>query len=154
MDDLRSLTDPPSDFVRRGLEDPERAILKAITRPPNEGFEPTEEEARQVLAAYRRQLEAKKLTAPTTEDLREPDHPAAFALARHIADHPVSTIQAAFRYLGMSLEFDLQDDKGELAAAIASCPGRELDPNPCKCPCYGCKHHCSAHNPSNIDPDR
>jgi hypothetical protein len=38
------------------------------------------------------------------------------------------------------------------AEAIASCPGRELDPNPCRCPCYGCKHHCSAHNPDEV-PD-
>jgi hypothetical protein len=28
-----------------------------------------------------------------------------------------------------------------------TCPGYEADPNPCKCTCYGCKHHCSAHNP-------
>lgn len=38
----------------------------------------------------------------------------------------------------------------ELAAAIASCPGRELSPNPCRCPCYGCKHHCGAHDPSGV----
>lgn len=37
---------------------------------------------------------------------------------------------------------------------IASCPGRELEPNPCRCPCYGCKHHCSAHNPADLEaPD-
>jgi hypothetical protein len=35
-------------------------------------------------------------------------------------------------------------------AAIASCPGRELEPNPCRCPCYGCKHHCSAHDPADV----
>jgi hypothetical protein len=33
---------------------------------------------------------------------------------------------------------------------IASCPGYETSPNPCRCPCYGCKHHCSAHNPEDI----
>lgn len=38
----------------------------------------------------------------------------------------------------------------DLAAAIASCPGRELSPNPCRCPCYGCKHHCGAHDPSRM----
>ncbi|MFD3999900.1 hypothetical protein [Streptomyces rubiginosohelvolus] len=37
------------------------------------------------------------------DHLAEPDHPAAYALANHIADHPISTIQAAFRYLGWSL---------------------------------------------------
>jgi hypothetical protein len=35
-------------------------------------------------------------------------------------------------------------------AAIASCPGYETSPNPCRCPCYGCKHHCSAHNPEDV----
>lgn len=35
------------------------------------------------------------------------------------------------------------------AAAVASCPGYETTPNPCRCPCYGCKHHCSAHNPDH-----
>lgn len=40
----------------------------------------------------------------------EPDNPAAYALARHIADHPVSTIQAAFRYLNAPLEIELHED--------------------------------------------
>ena len=39
----------------------------------------------------------------------EPDNPAAWALARHIADHPVSTIQAAFRYLNAPLTIELHD---------------------------------------------
>lgn len=39
----------------------------------------------------------------TASDPVEPDDPAAYALANHIADHPISTIQAAFRYLGWSL---------------------------------------------------
>lgn len=38
------------------------------------------------------------------------------------------------------------------AAEIASCPGYETSPNPCRCPCEGCKHHCSAHNPDDIEP--
>lgn len=35
----------------------------------------------------------------------------------------------------------------EAAAQIAEgrCPGRETDPNICRCPCEGCKHNCSAH---------
>lgn len=37
----------------------------------------------------------------------EPDNPAADALARHIADHPVSTIQAAMRILGWKVSFNL-----------------------------------------------
>ncbi|MFH9579079.1 hypothetical protein ACH4MO_13910 [Streptomyces globisporus] len=37
------------------------------------------------------------------DDLVEPDDPAAHALATHIADHPISTIQNAFRYLGWGL---------------------------------------------------
>ncbi|MBD3549830.1 hypothetical protein [Streptomyces sp. JV180] len=39
-----------------------------------------------------------------------------------------------------------------LAADYASCPGYETSPNPCRCPCYGCKHHCSAHQPPDAPP--
>ncbi|WP_328903246.1 hypothetical protein OHR86_27995 [Streptomyces sp. NBC_00441] len=46
------------------------------------------------------------MTQPTGE-LVEPDNPAAFALATHIADHPIPTIQAAFRYLGWKLDLEL-----------------------------------------------
>jgi hypothetical protein len=42
----------------------------------------------------------------------EPDNPAATALARHIADHPMSTVQAAFRLLGGRLDIDVQDHVG------------------------------------------
>lgn len=41
----------------------------------------------------------------------EPDSPAATALAQHIADHPMSTVQAAFRILGMRLSFELHEAK-------------------------------------------
>jgi len=27
------------------------------------------------------------------------------------------------------------------------CPGVETSPNECRCPCEGCKYHCSAHVP-------
>ncbi|MET8693606.1 hypothetical protein ABZV65_13805 [Streptomyces bauhiniae] len=40
---------------------------------------------------------------------REPENPTAYALARHIADHPLSTIQAAFRYLNAPLEVELRE---------------------------------------------
>ncbi|MFE9850280.1 hypothetical protein ACFYPN_15920 [Streptomyces sp. NPDC005576] len=36
----------------------------------------------------------------------------------------------------------------DVAAAYASCLGYEVTPSPCRCPCYGCKHHCSAHQPA------
>src|SRR5690606_4483750 len=36
------------------------------------------------------------------------------------------------------------------AAAIASCPGYEASPSPCRCPCCGCQHHCGAHNPDDV----
>ncbi|MDX3835631.1 hypothetical protein [Streptomyces europaeiscabiei] len=36
----------------------------------------------------------------------------------------------------------------EQEAAVASCPGYEASPNPCRCPCEGCKHHCGAHQPA------
>lgn len=41
--------------------------------------------------------------------LCEPDNPAAAALAQHIADHPMSTIQAAFRILGMALAIEIYE---------------------------------------------
>ncbi|MFF8831337.1 hypothetical protein [Streptomyces sp. NPDC015131] len=34
-----------------------------------------------------------------------------------------------------------------------TCPGRETVPNPCRCPCYGCRHHCGAHNPDNVEDE-
>ncbi|MFF0055633.1 hypothetical protein ACFYRI_14710 [Streptomyces microflavus] len=40
---------------------------------------------------------------PAEHDPVEPDNPTAYALATHIADHPISDIQAAFRYLGWGL---------------------------------------------------
>lgn len=49
-------------------------------------------------------------------DLVEPDDPAAYALAQHIASYPASTVMAAFRYLDMKLTFDLIDaETGEKA---------------------------------------
>lgn len=43
----------------------------------------------------------------------EPDSPAADALARHIADHPLSTIQAAMRILGWSVSLELVELKND-----------------------------------------
>jgi hypothetical protein len=40
----------------------------------------------------------------------EPDNPAADSLARHIADHRLSDIQAAMRILGWKVSFDLVED--------------------------------------------
>jgi hypothetical protein len=40
---------------------------------------------------------------------READNPAAYALACHIADHPISTVQAAFRYLNAPLTLEARD---------------------------------------------
>jgi hypothetical protein len=34
-----------------------------------------------------------------------------------------------------------------LEEAYGSCSGREEKPNLCRCPCYGCRHNCSAHTP-------
>lgn len=39
----------------------------------------------------------------------EPENPAAWALARHIADHPVSDVQAAFRYLNAPITIELHE---------------------------------------------
>lgn len=46
-------------------------------------------------------------------------------------------------------ELKIETDK--LDAFIASRPQRESVPNRCRCPCYGCKHHCSAHDPHDIE---
>jgi hypothetical protein len=32
-------------------------------------------------------------------------------------------------------------------AELTECDGVERSPNPCACPCEGCKYHCSAHEP-------
>ncbi len=45
-------------------------------------------------------------------ELREPDNPAAHALAKYIADHPISTVQAAFRYLNTPLTLTVRADTG------------------------------------------
>lgn len=65
------------------------------------------------------------MTDHTTPEPTEPDNPAAYALARHIADHPVSTIQAAFRYLNAPLAFELH----EPAAAPVVPPATGQDPD-------------------------
>jgi hypothetical protein len=48
--------------------------------------------------------------ATVTDPTAEPDNPAAYALARHIADHPLGTVQAAFRYLNAGLALELRED--------------------------------------------
>lgn len=57
-------------------------------------------------------------------------HEKAIVLAQKILNVPAAP-------MGMTEE--------NVKEAYASCPGREMDPNPCRCPCYGCQHHCSAH---------
>lgn len=40
----------------------------------------------------------------------------------------------------------LRADNARLEKLLATtCPGYEATPNPCRCGCEGCKHHCSAH---------
>ncbi len=43
----------------------------------------------------------------------EPDNPSADSLARHIADHPISTIQAALRILGRRASFSIEVPESE-----------------------------------------
>lgn len=40
----------------------------------------------------------------------EPDNPSADSLARHIGDHPLSTIQAALRILGWKVSFSVSEE--------------------------------------------
>lgn len=54
-------------------------------------------------------------------DQREPDNPAAYALARYIADHPISTVQAAFRYLNMQLTLEAREQSDEATGPVL-CP--------------------------------
>nr|WTC12496.1 hypothetical protein OHA15_33655 [Streptomyces anthocyanicus] len=51
----------------------------------------------------------------TAAEPREPDNPAAWALAQHIADHPMSTVQAAFRYLNAPLAVELHKQPADEA---------------------------------------
>ena len=60
-----------------------------------------------------RDEDAPRPVADIPDDLREPDNPAATALAQHIADHEMSTIQAAFRLLGMQLTLELRNIAGD-----------------------------------------
>lgn len=53
-------------------------------------------------------------------ELREPDNPAAHALAKYIADHPISTVQAAFRYLNTPFEITLCDQPAAPLSDAAS----------------------------------
>jgi hypothetical protein len=56
-------------------------------------------------------------------DLREPDHPAAHALAQYIASHSASTVMAACRYLGWKLEFGLTPDRCPQCGDTGACNG-------------------------------
>jgi hypothetical protein len=40
----------------------------------------------------------------------EPDNPTADALARHIGDHPITTIMATMRLLGWKVDFSVSED--------------------------------------------
>ncbi|WP_055694672.1 hypothetical protein [Streptomyces prasinopilosus] len=60
------------------------------------------------------------MTDQTADDLTEPDNPTAWALARHIADHPVSTIQAAFRYLNAPLTIEVREPASAAGQAPAT----------------------------------
>ncbi|MFF4246248.1 hypothetical protein ACFYY2_17520 [Streptomyces sp. NPDC001822] len=97
------------------------------------------EDTRDALAVARQVLGTTTRQPETEADPVEPDHPAAHALATHIADHPVSTIQAACRYLGWRLDFQVSpvrqpetetpaaDRRARYAAAIREADGWVLD---------------------------
>lgn len=55
----------------------------------------------------------------TPEPLVEPADPTAYALATHIADHPISTVLAAFRYLNTSLAIEAHKDQAPIADELA-----------------------------------
>lgn len=71
-------------------------------------------------------------TQADLDDPVEPDYPAAWALARHIADHPISVVQAAFRYLNAPVKFEFHDDglpESDDAHRCGNCEG--VDPDSC-----------------------
>ncbi|MEU1043908.1 hypothetical protein ABZ400_01975 [Streptomyces sp. NPDC005897] len=74
------------------------------------------------------------MTDQTTEP-REPDNPAAWALAQHIADHPMSTIQAAFRYLNAPLEVELTEARAVSAVLLPPADQTAFRDCPPDCPC-------------------
>ncbi|MFD8545595.1 hypothetical protein [Streptomyces sp. NPDC059649] len=94
------------------------------------------------IAAEARARLGEKPANTVPDDLREPDNPAASALAQRIADHPMSTIQAAFRILGMQLAVDARpaSPDRDCPACEASIPHDEHCPTPethnwgCGCP--------------------
>ncbi|MFJ8727683.1 hypothetical protein [Streptomyces sp. NPDC093269] len=83
--------------------------------------------------------EVRRLRAATEEptvpvddesaELREPNNPAAYALARHIADHPMSTIYAAFRYLNAPLTVEFHEDPATSDVAGEEQPATETPNN-------------------------
>ncbi|MEU1088908.1 hypothetical protein ABZ401_19095 [Streptomyces sp. NPDC005892] len=85
----------------------------------------------------------------------------ALTVARRIlgedeAQQPVAAVPAAHLPAGTNAEDCPAPEThnagcgcpSDVAAAYASCLGYEVTPSPCRCPCYGCKHHCSAHQPA------
>ncbi|MFE0490271.1 hypothetical protein [Streptomyces griseoaurantiacus] len=42
------------------------------------------------------------------------------------------------------------DQAAMLPDPVSTCPGRETEPNRCKCPCQGCRHNCAAHDPATV----
>jgi len=48
---------------------------------------------------------------------QEPDNPSADSLARHIGDHPLSTIQAALRILGWKISFGVAEQEDQTLEA-------------------------------------
>lgn len=65
---------------------------------------------------------------------------------REQADHVLAVLYREWPWLRAEAEETATDQ----AEALASCPGYETSPNLCRCPCYGCKHHCSAHDPEDV----
>lgn len=50
---------------------------------------------------------------PVPDELIEPDDQSALALARHIADHPLSTVRAAFGYFGLKIYFGTSPNEAD-----------------------------------------
>jgi hypothetical protein len=101
---------------------------------------------------------AVSVVPPATNQTAPVDRAAVLREAAEVVrsmDSDYALQEAAEHLDGLAVEADeereaqahLDQLAEELAAAIASCPGYEMNPNPCRCPCEGCKHHCGAHDP-------
>jgi hypothetical protein len=101
----------------------------------------------------RAHAEAEKLRAQAEKMLKPSMAGADLLMAMHAADVYLNAARTIDPYEMRNGQTVRKSDGRTVtvdAAAAASCPGYETSPNLCRCPCYGCRHHCGAHNLDNV----